>query len=124
MVVDGIEELNHGRVRVRASVVGKVMIGRSPIVFGRFLVREPTIIGENCKMGPRAHVDPLAAVGDRCHITVAEVDDSVVMDDATIDVEMNIVCRMIGKGSKALSANGLLPKGERLVVGENTTFHF
>lgn len=29
----------------------------------------------------------------------------------------------IGKESKILSANGLLPKGERLVVGENTTLN-
>jgi len=30
---------------------------------------------------------------------------------------------MIGKESKILSANGLLPKGQRLVVGENTTIY-
>ena len=30
------------------------------------------------------------------------------------------VRRMIGKESKMLSSNELLPKGERLVVGENT----
>jgi hypothetical protein len=30
---------------------------------------------------------------------------------------------MIGKDSKRLSANGLLPKDERLVVGENTTVY-
>jgi len=28
---------------------------------------------------------------------------------------------MIAKEPKILNANGLLPKGERLVVGENTT---
>jgi hypothetical protein len=30
---------------------------------------------------------------------------------------------MIGTESKTLSANGLLPKGEMLVVGENTTIY-
>jgi len=30
---------------------------------------------------------------------------------------------MIGKESKILSTNGLLPKGQRLVVGENTTMY-
>jgi len=43
------------------------------------------------------------------------------MDDATIDVERERVRRMIGKGSKILAASGLLPKGERLLVGENPT---
>jgi hypothetical protein len=40
-----------------------------------------------------------------------------------VDVEKKLVRSMIGKSSKILSANGLLPKGERLVVGENTTIH-
>jgi hypothetical protein len=30
---------------------------------------------------------------------------------------------MMGKESKILSAKGLLPKGERLVVGENTPIY-
>jgi hypothetical protein len=30
---------------------------------------------------------------------------------------------MMAKGSKILNANGLLPKRERLVVGENTTLY-
>jgi hypothetical protein len=49
------------------------------------------------------------------------MDDSVVMDDTMIEVERKIVRSMMGKGSKILSASGLLPKGERRVVGENTT---
>ena len=43
------------------------------------------------------------------------------MDDAVIDVERKLVRSMGGKGTKILNANGLLPKGQRLVVGENTT---
>jgi hypothetical protein len=45
------------------------------------------------------------------------------MDDTTVNVERKIVRSMIGKGSKILSTNGLIPKGERLVVGENTTLY-
>jgi hypothetical protein len=45
------------------------------------------------------------------------------MDDSTINVERKLVRCMIGKGSRILSANGMLPKGERLVVGENTTMY-
>jgi len=45
------------------------------------------------------------------------------MDETAIVVERKLVRIMIGKGSKMLSANGLLPKGERLVVGENTALY-
>jgi hypothetical protein len=45
------------------------------------------------------------------------------MDDTVVDVERKLVRSKVGKGSKILNANGLLPKGQRLVVGENTTMY-
>ena len=98
-------------------------MGRALLSLGGLWPGGPAIFGENCKIGPSAYIGPYAAIGDRCHVTVAEVDDSIVMDDTTIDVERKIVRSMIGKGLKILSGNGLLPKGERLVVGENTTIY-
>jgi hypothetical protein len=41
------------------------------------------------------------------------------MQISTASIERRFVRSMIGKGSKILSANGMLPKGDRLVVGEN-----
>jgi hypothetical protein len=52
-----------------------------------------------------------------------EVDGSIVMEGSTVSTERMFLRGMIGKESKILSANGLLPKGERLVVGENTTIY-
>jgi glucose-1-phosphate thymidylyltransferase len=72
-------------------------------------------------LGLDAHVRPYRAIGDGCEVARAEVDDSIIVDNTVINVERKIVRNMIGKGSKILSAKGLLPKGERLVVGENTT---
>jgi glucose-1-phosphate thymidylyltransferase len=104
-------------------VVGRVRIGQGTVISGRSVVRGPSIIGEACKIGPNAYIGPYTAVGDRCEIGSAEVDDSIVMDDSTINVERKLVRCMIGKGSRILSSNGMLPKGERLVVGENTTLY-
>ena len=78
---------------------------------------------ENAKIGPNAYIGPYTAIGDRCQITAAETDDSIVMEDTVVDVERKLVRSMVGKGSKILNANGLSPKGQRLVVGENTTIY-
>jgi len=51
------------------------------------------------------------------------VDDSIVIDDAVIGGERKLVRSMVGKGTKILNANGLPPKSQRLVVGENTTIY-
>jgi len=123
LILDGIESLNEGRVEDGASVIGRVRIGKGAVITGRSVVRGPAIIGENCKIGPKAYIGPYTAIGDRCQVASAEIDDSIVMEDSVIDVERKIVRSMIGKASHVLSANGLIPKGERLVVGENTVLH-
>ena len=51
------------------------------------------------------------------------MDDSIVKDDAVIDVERKLVRSIVGKGTKILNANGLLPKGQRLVAGDNATVY-
>lgn len=66
---------------------------------------------------------PYTAIGDTCVVTTAKIDDSIVMEGTTIDVHAKLVRSMIGKGSRILNADGLLPKGDRLIVGENTTLY-
>jgi len=121
LILDGIESSNEGKVEDGASVVGRVKIGKGAVIMGKSVVKGPSIIGEDAKIGPNAYIGPYTAIGDRCQISNAEVDDSIVMEDAVVDIDKKIVRSMIGKGSKILSANGMLPKGERLIVGENTT---
>jgi glucose-1-phosphate thymidylyltransferase len=123
LILDGIESSNEGKVEDGATIVGRVRMGKGSVIMGRSVVRGPCIIGEGCTIGPNAYIGPYTAVGDRCQISSAEVDDSIVMDDTVIDVERKLVRSMIGKGSRILSSSGMLPKGERLVVGENTTIH-
>lgn len=41
---------------------------------------------------------------------------SIIMDDSAIEVGRKPVRSMIGKESKMVNANGLLPKHERLAV--------
>ena len=121
LILDRIQSCNEGKIQDEATVVGRVKIGKGTVIFGKSVIRGPAIIGEDCRLGPSAYVGPYSAIGDRCQITLAEVDDSIVMDDAIIDVERKLVRSMVGKGTKIMNANGLLPKGHRLVVGENTT---
>ena len=96
-------------------------IGKGTVITGRSVVRGPAIIGENCKIGPNAYIGPYTAVGDRCHISYAEIDDSIIMDDTRLEVRCKLVRSMIGKGSRVLSAEDLVPSGTRLIIGENTT---
>jgi|GEM_PF-3419625 len=115
--------MNDGKIEDEAAIIGRVRIRRSTVILGKSVVKGPSITGEECEIGRNAYVGPYTAIGNRCHIASAEVDGSIVMDDTFVDVLRRFVRSMIGKWSKILNADGLLPKGERLVVGKNTTIH-
>ena len=123
LILDGIEASNKGTVEEGSSVVGRVRIGKGTVIGGNSVVRGPSIIGENCTIGPNAFIGPYTAIGDNCKISACEINDTIVMDGATVEVEGKLVVSLIGKNSRILSANGLLPKGNRFVLGENTTVY-
>lgn len=123
LILDGIEASNDGTVEDGATIVGRVRIGKGSKITGRAVVRGPAIIGEGCVIGPSAYIGPYAAIGDRSHIVAAEVEDSIVMEDATVNIERKFVRSLIGRHSRIISSEGLLPRGERLIVGENTTLY-
>ena len=123
LILDGIESSNEGTVEAGATVMGRVRIGKGAVITGKSVIKGPCIIGENTRIGPNAYIGPYTAVGDNCTVANAEVDDSIVMDEAVIDVETKIIRSMVGKGSRILSSAGLLPKGKRFVIGENTTIY-
>jgi len=83
----------------------------------------PSIIVENAQIGQSDCIGPYTATGHRCQITMFEEDHLIIMDYTVIDVDGKLVSCMIGKGTKILNSNGLLLRGERVVVGENVTTH-
>ena len=91
------------------------------VVFGRSADKSPSIIGENCWIGTDVYVRPYTAVGNRCQISAAEVDDSILMDGSNVRIERKFVRSMIGRNSKIVVSNGLLPKADKIAVWEGTT---
>ena len=123
LILDELEPVNEGTIENGAKIVGRVAIGKRTRITGRAVVRGPAIIGNGCMIGPNAYIGPYTAIGDRSHIVAAEVEDSIVMEDATVDIERKFVRSLIGRHSRIVSSEGLLPRGERLIIGENTTLY-
>ena len=104
-------------------MVGRVVIGKETVIVGDSIVKGPSIIGDDCIVGPGAYVGLYTSIADRCHVTAAEIEDAMVMEDTIINIDHRIVRSMIGRHSRIVSANELIPKGDRLIVGENTTLY-
>jgi len=71
------------------------------------------------EIGEGAFIGPYTSIADGSKIYKAEVENSIILDNSLIDMKGRIVNSMIGAGSQIV-ANNNIPKGLRLIVGENS----
>lgn len=113
------ESENKGTVEEDVSLIGNIKIGDKTFIRKNTIIRGPVVIGKNCKIGPNSYIGPYTSIGDNTTIIGGEVESSIIIGDTTIDCGGKIVDSLIGKNS-TISSSNKLPKGYRLVVGENS----
>jgi len=123
LVLEGIDPLNEGTVEEGAEVRGRVRIGKGTVVKRGSVIRGPVVIGANCTIGPDTYVGPYTSIGDDSHLVGADVEASILIGNCVIESPNKIVHSLIGRHTSVLSAKGRLPKGQHLIVGENSTLY-
>lgn len=123
LLLEDLEARNEGVVEEGAQVIGRVRIGPGSVVKGGSVVRGPVVVGRNCVIGPDTYVGPYTSIGDGSRLVGADIEASIVIGDSTIETPHKIVNSLIGRHSVIRPANESLPKGQRLVVGENSILH-
>jgi len=121
LVLSDMETQIEGRVEVGVVTHGKIQIGRGTFVEEGSTLRGPLIVGRNCEVGAGTYIGPYTSIGDNVRIQKGELENSIVMDDTVIQCSERIVDSLIGRNSKILSAGFKMPRGFRLIIGENTT---
>lgn len=120
LVLDDVEGDMRGRMEEGVKLIGRVKVGSGTILREGTVVRGPVIIGEDCDIGPRSYIGPYTSIGDRCSLRGGEIESSIVMGDGTIECSEKIVDSLIGGGCSITPSDDRLPKGYRLVIGENS----
>lgn len=120
LVLSDIRPINRGRLEGDAIVTGKVSIDEGTVIGTGCTIRGPVIIGRNCKLGPETYVGPYSSVGDDVSIRGGEIENSIIVGDTVIECGKRIVNSLIGRNSRIVSADMNLPKGYKLILGENT----
>ena len=119
-VLDALEPVVSGTVEAGASVVGRVSLGKNSIVKKGCVIRGPVVIGDNCLIESGTYIGPFTSVGNDCKIKGAYIESSVMMAGCVLECDNRIVDSLIGKNATIASSNSDLPKGTRLIVGENS----
>ena len=122
LLLEDLEPRIEGTVEDGAQVIGRVCIEKGTVVKSGSVIRGPAIIGKDCVIGPDTYVGPYTSIGDGSRLVGADIEASIVVGDAVIESPNKIVASVIGRHATIKAANGL-PKGQRLVIGENSTLY-
>jgi glucose-1-phosphate thymidylyltransferase len=116
-----MEPYNHGKVDEAAVINSRVGIGEGTVIHERTTIRGPAVIGRNCVIGPNAYIGPYTSIGDGSTILNTEVENSIIMEGAHIDCGKRITDSLIGKNVEIVDSAKNVPKGHKLILGDQST---
>ena len=112
---------NHmqGEIVGNAKVEGNVKIGKGTRIIGKTLIRGPVSIGEGCLIKD-SYIGPYTSIGNVSELNGTEIEHSLVMDNVNIYTKEKIVNSVIGRNASIVSGEDNLPRGRKVIVGENS----
>jgi len=120
LILSDIEPCNKGRLEQDVSATGTLVIQEGTVIKAKSTLRGPLIIGKGCEIGPGTYIGPYTSIGDNVVVRGGEIENSIILADTAIECKKRIVDSLIGKGSRIIPSEDSMPKGYRLMVGENT----
>jgi glucose-1-phosphate thymidylyltransferase len=111
---------NKGTIEDGAKLTGNYTIGEDTTIMRGSVIKGPVAIGKNCKISEGVYIGPFTSIGDNTIIKDGEIESSIIMGDTTINLKGKIVDSLVGRHSEIISTNKV-PKGYRLIMGENSS---
>ncbi len=115
---------HHGSMDSGAACRGNVRVGIGSRIGKGVVIKGPVIIGENCLLED-CQIGPYVTVGAGTQISRATVENSLVLENVTIDCPIVIVDSLIGK---QVVIRDREKEGDasqhRLIVGDKTVIEF
>ena len=123
LILSDLNTSNEGTIEQEANIIGNVAIGKNTMIKNNTCIRGPVTIGKDCRIGPDTYVGPYTSIGNNVTIVGGEIENSIVMDGASISCDERIVDSLIGREAK-IDSNSAKPSGYRLIIGDNTYIGF
>lgn len=119
LVLDELKPEIKGKIENNSSIQGRVTIGKNSTIKETALIRGPAIIGENSTIEPNVYVGPYTSIGNNCTIKRGEIENSIIMDNCTINIKDRITDSLIAPHAK-ITSNNNTPHGKKFIIGERT----
>jgi glucose-1-phosphate thymidylyltransferase len=112
-----------GTVEPGAEVNGRVQLAASSTIESGAVVRGPVSIADAVTIEDGSYVGPYTSIGESTRVSGPHIENTVIVGESEITTNGRIIDSLIGRAATLESAEGLLPEGRRMVVGENSQLH-
>ena len=96
-------------VEKNVSISGNVFAGKNTVLRSGSYIQGPCYIGENNVIGPNAFIRPYTSIGNRCHIGMSELKNSIIFSNTNIlhfnYIGDSIICENVNLGAGTKVAN-------------------
>jgi glucose-1-phosphate thymidylyltransferase len=120
LVLDELRPEIEGNIENHDSVQGRVTMAKGSTIKESALVRGPVVIGQNTLIEPNVYIGPYTSIGNNCTIKKGEIENSIIMDNCTIDIKERITDSIIGPYSEITTGKSK-PHGKKFILGERTS---
>lgn len=120
LILDNIDAYNNAKTEDGAVIRGKVHAERGTVIKSSAVIRGPVTIGKNCVIGANVYIGPYTSIGDNVIIEDTEVEHSIILSNCEIKCHKYIADSLIGLNCKVFSSERSLPKGNKLIIGDNS----
>ena len=117
LILDNLRERIDGEL-VDSQVEGRVVVERGARL-ERTIVRGPAIVGADARLRD-CYVGPYTAIGERCTISGAEVEHSILLAGCTVsDLDGRMESSLLGR-NVTVRRGDRQPRAYRFMVGDNS----
>lgn len=116
VILDDMEPYFYGIREDGSSMSGNVMVGKGTIIKKGATLIGPVIIGNDCVID-HAQIGPNTSVGDNSKISKCKIEDSIIMSNCNIDVDLEIRNSIIAFNSEIMQNNNV---NTVFLLGEGT----
>jgi glucose-1-phosphate thymidylyltransferase len=117
LILDNLSERIEGEL-IDSQVDGRVVVERGARL-ERTTVRGPAIIGADARLSD-CYIGPYSAIGERCCISGAEVEHSILLSGCTVaDLDGRMESSLLGR-NVTIRRGDRQPRAYRFMVGDNS----
>lgn len=107
-----------GQAESGAVIQGAVSVGEGTIIGAGSIIRGPTVIGRGCSI-LRSTIGPCVSVGDNVTVEGTDLEDSLIMDKATLVCGGRITHSILGRAARVLRRHDRRDDERSFLIGDN-----